>query len=57
MLWNPNLVIITNLSATRHLISTQFHILGTAVKGVITNVYDPLQPSQKATFLEEIHHT
>ena len=27
------------------------------MKGVVTNVYGPFQPSQKATFLEEIRHT
>ena len=56
-LWNPNLVSIMNTCATRHLISAQFHILGFEVKGVVSNVYDPFQPSQKASFLEEIRHT
>ena len=57
MLWNPNMVSITNICASRHLISTQFHILRTTIEGVITNVYGPFQLAQKPTFLEEIHNT
>ena len=57
LLWNPNLVSIMNACAMRHLISAWFHILGTEVKGVVSNVYGPFQPSQKASFLEEIRHT
>lgn len=57
MLWNPNLVNIMNLCSTRHFISAWFHIIGIEVKGVVTNVYGPFQPSQKASFLEETHHT
>lgn len=57
VLWNPNLVSIMNLCVARHLISARFHILGTVMKEVVTNVYGPFQPSQKAIFLEEIYHT
>lgn len=56
MLWNPNMVSLTNICASRHLISARFHILGTAVKGVITNVYGSFQLAQKPTFLEEIRN-
>ena len=54
VLWNPNLVSITNLCATRYMISSWFQVLGTIVRGVITNVYGPFQPSHKLAFLEEI---
>ena len=55
LLWNPNVVSITNINTTRHIISTQFHILGTVVKGVITNIYGPFQLAPKQAFLDEIH--
>ena len=54
LLWNPNLVSITNLVGSRNMISTCFHIIGTAVRGVITNVYGPFQVAQKPAFLEEL---
>ena len=54
MLWNPNMVCLTSIFASRHLISACFHILGTTVKGVITNVYGPFQLAQKPAFPEEL---
>ena len=42
-LWNPILVSIHNFVASRNMLSTYFHILGTFVRGVITNVYVPFQ--------------
>ena len=54
LLWNPNLVSITNLVASRHMISSCFHILGTTVRGVITNVYGLFQLAHKLGFLEEL---
>ena len=57
MLWNLNMVSLTNICASHHLISTCFHILGSAVKGVITNVYGSFQLAQKPVFLEEICNT
>ena len=54
VLWNPNLVSITNLYATRYMISTRFHVLGTTVRGVITNVYGLFQSNHKLAFPEEI---
>jgi hypothetical protein len=53
-LWNLNLVILTNLITSHDLMSAYFHILGTTVKGVITNVYGLFQLAQKPTFLEEL---
>ena len=54
LLWNPNLVSISNLFATHFSISTRFHILGSETKGVVTNVYGPFQPSKKYAFLNKI---
>ena len=42
-LWNPNLVSMTNFVVSRYMLSTCLHILGTFVRGVITNVYGPFQ--------------
>ena len=54
ILWDPNLLNIINFVASRNMFSTHFHILGTSVWGIITNVYDPFQMARKATFLEDI---
>ena len=54
LLWNPNLVSITNLVASRHMISTCFHILGPIVSGVITNVYGLFQLAHKPAFMDEL---
>ena len=53
ILWNPNLVSISNFAASRNMLSACFHVLGTSVRGVITNVYGPFQLVRKPTFLEE----
>lgn len=55
ILWNPNLVSISNFVASRNMLSACFHVLGTLVRGVITNVYGPFQLACKPTFLEELH--
>lgn len=47
LLYNSNLISISNICAMCLLISTQFHILGMEVKGVVSNVYGPFQPSKK----------
>jgi hypothetical protein len=54
ILWNPNMVNISNFVASRNMLSTCFHILGTSIRGIITNVYSPFQLARKPTFLEEI---
>ena len=51
--WNLNLVSMNNFVASRYMLSTCFHILGTSVRGVITNVYGPFQLARKSDFLEE----
>lgn len=43
ILSNPNLVNISNVLASRNMLSACFHILGTLVRGVLTNVYSPFQ--------------
>ena len=52
ILWNPNLVSISNFVASKNMISGHFLILGTIIRGVVTNVYGPFQLAQKNDFLE-----
>ena len=54
LLWNPNLVSISNLCTTSFSIFGRFHILGSDIKGVVTNVYGPFQPSKKLAFLSNL---
>ena len=41
ILWNPRVVTLSNFFSTNCSISADFHILGTKVRGIITNVYGP----------------
>ena len=52
--WNPKLVSMTNFISSRHILSACFHILGTSVRGVMTNVYGRFQLGRKPTYLEEM---
>ena len=54
LLWNPNLVSMTNFFVSRYMLLACFHVLGTSVRGVITNVYDPFELACNTTFLEEL---
>jgi exonuclease III len=56
ILQNQNLVSLSNFVASKNMLSGHFHILGTSIRGVITNVYDPFQLAQKNAFLEEIRN-
>ena len=56
ILWNPNQVSLTNFVASRNMLSGHFHILGTSIRGVVTNVYGPFQLARKTAFLEEIRN-
>lgn len=54
LLWNPNLVCLNSLCATHFSIFGRFQILGTKIKGVVTNVYNPFQICKKSTFLASL---
>ena len=54
ILWNPNLVSLSNFSASRNTQSANFLIQGTSMRGVIMNVYNPFQLAHKPVFLKEI---
>ena len=54
LMWNLNLVSFYFLCASSFSISRRFQILGTKIKGVATNVYDPFQTCKKATFLTSL---
>ena len=41
ILWNPRVVLLSGFLATTCTLSTDFHILGTRIWGVISNVYGP----------------
>ena len=50
ILWNPREVHLYNFAATQHSLSAAFHIIGTKIKGFITNVYGPPRAEQKVQF-------
>ena len=54
LMWNPNLVSMSNPCSTSFSISGRFQILGSNIKGVVTNVYGPFQPSKNSSFLSNL---
>ena len=54
LMWNPNLVSLSNLCSTSFSTSRRFQILGPNIQGVVTNVYGPFQSCKKSTFLSNL---
>jgi hypothetical protein len=54
ILWNPNLVRLSNFVTSRNMLLTCFHVLGMTVQWVLTNVYGHFQLARKPSFLEEL---
>ena len=54
ILWNPREVNLSILLETSFSISADFHILGTRIKGFLTNVYGPLKAEKKFSFLDSL---
>ena len=54
ILWNPKEVFLYNFSATQYSLAAVFHILGTGIRGFMTNVYGPLREKQKMQFLDSL---
>ena len=52
ILWNPWEVNLSGFIATPFSLSADFHILGTKIKGFMTNVYGPSSAEQKLSFLD-----
>ena len=47
IIWNPQVVTLSGFFTTNCSISADFHILGTRIRGILTNVYGPLKVDQK----------
>jgi len=47
-------VALENFLASEFSLSAEFHIIGTKVRGVITNVYGPYMASRKHEFFESL---
>ena len=54
ILWNPRVVTLSGFFTTICSISTDFHILGTRIRGIITNVYGPPKVDQKEIFIDSL---
>ena len=52
ILWKPREVALSGFLATPNSLSVDFHILGTIIRGLLTNVYGPPRAEQKLSFLE-----
>ena len=54
ILWNPQIVTLSGFLTTTFSILAEFHILGTCIRGFISNVYGPSKANQKQAFIESI---
>ena len=54
ILWNPHVVTLSGFLDTNCTISADFHILGTRIRGFISNVYGPPKVVQKQAFIESL---
>ena len=54
ILWNPREVNLSILLENSFSLSVDFHILGTRIKGFLTNVYGPLKAEHKFSFLDSL---
>ena len=52
--WNPQIVTLLGFLTTTFSILAEFHILGTRIRGFISNVYGPSKVDQKQAFIESI---
>lgn len=54
ILWNTREVNLGDLRASIFISTTPFHILGSSVRGAISNVHGPSNAAIKSTFLENL---
>ena len=47
IIWNPLDIFLSSLLATYLIIYVEFHILGTSLRGILTNVYRPFSLAPK----------
>ena len=52
--WNPTLLTLSHFHASRHFIQASFHLIGTNLKGILTNVYFPQSTASKIRILEDL---
>ena len=55
ILWDPKVVSMDEFHATHFYISTAFHLLGTGIKGTVSNIYGPSTTVNKQYFLDSLN--
>lgn len=56
-MWNLQEVRLNNFIASEFSLTAEFHIIGTKVRGFITNIYGPFALARKSDFLESLNAT
>ena len=54
IIWNPLIITLEKYHANRHFIQANFHLIGTVIHGLLTNVYFPQNIHQKTELLYNI---
>ena len=52
--WDPDKIELEAFMATRHSISGKFHLIGSEIRGIISNIYGPFQVQYKIAFIDSI---
>jgi len=55
ILWDPKVVSLDEFRATHFHISAAFHILGTGIRGTVSNIYGPSMATNKECFLDSLN--
>jgi len=56
-MWNPKEVSLSGFVPIYYSFSSIFHVLGTNVKGILTNVYGPYLMTKKQDVLDSLGRT
>ena len=51
--WNPAILSLSHFHASHHFIQASFHLNGTSLKGLLTNVYFPQTTASKIRILDD----
>lgn len=54
ILWNPQILSLQDFHASHFFISTTFHLIGTNIHGLLTNVYFPQDLQKKLDLLNSL---
>ena len=52
--WDPSIISLSHFHASHHFIQASFHLIGTSIKGLLSNVYFPQIAASKIQVLDDL---